>query len=85
MTLHLIDKLEHCMTKSNLSQSSNHILIFTRILYDIESNLSQVRRRVWKLIDLKKVKKIAKNFLTLLKSISTFEIDEYVEKMQKFL
>jgi hypothetical protein len=85
MTSHLIDRLEHCMTRLNLSQSLNHILIFTRILCDIESNLSRVRRRIWKLINLEKIKKIAKNALTLSKSISILEIDEYVEKMQKFL
>jgi hypothetical protein len=73
------------MTKSNLSQSSNHILIFTRILCDIESNLSRARRQIWKLIDLEKVKEIAKNAFTLLKSISILEIDKYVEKMKFFL
>jgi phosphate uptake regulator len=37
------------------------------------------------LINLEKIKEIAKNALTLLKSISILEIDEYVEKMHKFL
>jgi hypothetical protein len=85
MTSHLVDRLEHCMTRPDLSQSSDHIPIFTRILCGIESDLPRAHRRAWKLIDLEKVKEVAKNALTLSKSISALEIDEYVEKVQKFL
>ncbi len=85
MTTHLIDKLEHCTTRSDLNQSSNHISISIRILCEIESNSSRISRRAWKSIDLKKIKEAEKNASTLSRSSSTREIDEYVCEVQKFL
>jgi exonuclease III len=85
MTSHLADRLEHCMTRPDLSQSSDHIPISTRILCGTEPDLPRARRRAWKLIDLEKVKEVAKNAPTLPKPTSAPEIDEYVEKVQKFL
>ncbi len=85
MTIHLIDKLKHCTTRSDLSQSSNHISISIRIFCEIESNSSRISRRAWKSIDLKKIKKTEKNASTSSRSSSTREIDEYVCEVQKFL
>jgi hypothetical protein len=85
MTTHLIDRLKHCTTKFDLSQSSNHISISTRILCEIESNSSRIFRRAWKSIDLKKIKEAEKNASILSRSLSTREIDEYVCEVQTFL
>ncbi len=78
MTTHLIDRLKHCTTRSDLNQSSNHVSISIRIFCEIESNSSRISRRAWKSIDLKKIKKAEKNASTLSRSSSIREIDEYV-------
>ncbi len=85
MTTYLIDRLEHCQTRSDLSQSSNHISISIRILCEIESNSFRIFRKAWKSIDLKKIKEAEKNASTLSRSSSIREIDEYVCEVQKFL
>ncbi len=84
MTIHLIYKLKHCTTKSDLSQSSNHISISIRIFCEIESNSSRIFRRTWKSIDLKKIKKVEKNASTLSRSSSTREIDDTCVKFKNF-
>jgi hypothetical protein len=68
MTIHLMNKLKHCTTRSDLNQSLNHISISTRILCEIESNSFRISRRAWTSIDLKKIKKAEKkrvDFVTL--------------------
>jgi hypothetical protein len=85
MTIHLTKKLKHCMTRFDLDQSSNHILISIKIFCDTKSNLSRIARRAWKLIDLNKIKKTMKHALTLQFSITIREIDICVNKIQKFL
>jgi hypothetical protein len=85
MTTHLAKRLKHCMTRSNLDQSSNHIFISTKILCDTKSNLSRIARKAWKLIDLNKIKKAMKHALTLQSSITAREIDFCVNEIQKFL
>jgi hypothetical protein len=73
------------MTHFDLDQSSNHILISTKILCDTKSNSSRIARRVWKFIDLNKLKKTMKHALTLQSSITIREIDICVNEIQKFL
>jgi hypothetical protein len=85
MTTHLAKRLEYCMTRSDLDQSSNHILISTKILCDTKSNLSRIARRAWKLINLNKIKEAMKHALTLQSSITVREIDICVNEIQKFL
>jgi hypothetical protein len=85
MSTHLTKRLKHCMTRSDLDQSSNHIFISTKILCDTKSNLSRFGRRAWKLIDLNKIKKAMKHALTLQFSITIREIDFCVNEIQKFL
>jgi hypothetical protein len=85
MTTHLTKRLKHCMTHFDFDQSSNHILISTKILCDTKSNLSRIARRAWKLIDLNKIKKTMKHELTLQSSITIREIDFCVNEIQKFL
>ncbi len=85
MTIYLTKRLKHCMTRFDLDQSSNHILISTKILCDTKSNLSRIARKTWKLIDLNKIKKSMKYALTLQSSITVREIDFCANEIQKFL
>jgi hypothetical protein len=85
MTIYLIDRLKHCTTRFDLSQSLNHISISIHIFCEIESNSFRISRRTWKSIDLKKIKKTKKNASTLSRSSSIREINKYVCKIQKFL
>jgi hypothetical protein len=71
MTTHLTKRLKHCMTRFNLDQSSNHILISIKILCDTKSNSSRIARRTWKFIDLNKIKKTMKHAFTLQSSITS--------------
>jgi hypothetical protein len=85
MTTHLTKRLKHCMTYFDLDHSSNHILISTKILCHTKSNFSRIVRKVWKLIDLNKIKKTMKHAFTLQFSITVREIDICVNEIQKFL
>jgi hypothetical protein len=85
MTTYLTKRLKHCMTRFNLDQSSNHILISTKILCDTKSNSSRIARRAWKFIDLNKIKKAMKHTLTLQSLITIREINICVNEIQKFL
>jgi hypothetical protein len=83
---YLADRIKHCMIRSDMSQSSNHISIFTRILLEIDSNLVRfVKRRAWKQLDIHKLKKTEKEILFFKQSRSTAEVDVYIEKIQSFL
>jgi hypothetical protein len=73
------------MTRFNFDQSSNHILISTKILCDTKSNSSRIARKAWNIIDLNKIKKAMKHALTLQSSITVREIDICVNEIQKFL
>ncbi len=84
MTIHLAKRLKHCITRSDFDQSSNHIFISIKILCDMKSNSSRIARKVWKLIDLNKIKKTMKHALTLQSSITIREIDFCVNEIQKF-
>ncbi len=53
----LLNELVHCMSKSKLNQSSNHISIFIKIM--LEMNLKIKRhRRTWKKIDVEKLNSV---------------------------
>jgi hypothetical protein len=65
MTIYLTKRLKHCMTRFNFDQSSNHILISTKILCDTKSNFSRIACRAWKFINLNKIKKAMKHALML--------------------
>jgi hypothetical protein len=85
MTIHLTKRLKHCMTRFDFDQSSNHIFISTKILYDTKSNFSRIACKAWKFINLNKIKKTMKHEFTLQSSITIREIDICVNEIQKFL
>jgi hypothetical protein len=85
MTIYLTKKLKHCTTRFDFDQSSNHLLISTKILCDTKSNFSRITRRTWKFIDLNKITKAMKHALRLQSSITIREIDICVNEIQKFL
>lgn len=83
---YLTDKVEHCMTRLNIRQSSNYILISIRILLDANSNFVWlVKRRAWKLLNIFKLKKVEKEALLLRLSQNEIEIDAYTQKIKYFL
>jgi hypothetical protein len=83
---YLTDRIKHCMIRSDMRQSSNHILIFTRILLDVDSTFKWlIKRRVWKLLNIFKLKKIEKETSASEQSQSSAETDDYIEKIQQFL
>lgn len=82
MTSYLIEKIEHCMIRSNIRQSSNHISISTRILLEMKTNsMKLIKRRFWKLLNMSKMKEIEKNALTLKSLTIVVEIDAYTKKI----
>jgi hypothetical protein len=86
MTSFLTNRLEHCIFRSNMRQSLDHVSIFIRILLDIDSNsTSTSRRRAWKLLDMKKLKETEKKVFSIRSLEDVAEIDDYVREIQKFL
>ena len=57
----LINKVEHCKTKSEINQSFDHISIFTKLLLRIVTT-SIVLRKLWKSINVEKIKEMKKKF-----------------------
>jgi hypothetical protein len=54
MTKELQKRLIHCITRSKMNQSSNHISIFTKLMLIVKKNESR-RRRAWKSINSNKL------------------------------
>jgi hypothetical protein len=74
------------MSRLNMSQSFDHISIFTRILSKVDSNLIRiVKKRVWKLLNMIKLRKTKKKVFLIRSSSNIIEIDEYVKKIQNFM
>jgi hypothetical protein len=83
---YITNRIKHCMFKSNISQSSNHISIFTRIFNETNFNfVRSFKRRVWKLLDMNKLKKIEKNVSHFKNLNNENKIDAYVKDIQNFL
>jgi hypothetical protein len=54
MTKELQKRLIHCMTRSKINQSSNHISVFTKLMLIVKKNESR-RRHAWKSVNLDKL------------------------------
>ena len=62
MSDELINKIKHCKTKSKINQSFDHISIFTKLLLKIIT-ISIIFRRLWRSINVEKIKEMKKNSL----------------------
>ena len=72
------------MSRPEMNQSSDHIPISTRILLGSEQ-LTKVKRRAWKLLNMEKVREAESNAPPVTHPRSTAEIDQYAQKIQEFL
>ena len=78
MSEYLVVRLEHCMSRLELNQSSNHVPIPTRILLGSEPQ-PKIKRRAWKLLNLEKARE-AEQLAPIPESPrTTAEIDTYKE------
>jgi hypothetical protein len=83
---YLIEKIKHCMSKLDMKQSLNHISMSIRILLDFDLISTQsVKRRIWKLLDMIKLKEIERKAFISKNSQSIAEIDAFMKKIQNFL
>ena len=55
----LINKIEHCKARSKINQPFNYISMSTKLLLKIVTTLKTFRK-VWKSINVKKLKKMKK-------------------------
>ena len=79
-----MDRLEHCMSRPELNQSSDHIPISTRIA--LNSEVQTIReRRAWKLTNMRKLREAEKTAPPPKTPRSPAEIDAYTVSIQKFL
>ena len=80
----MTSRLEHCKSRVNIKQSFDHISIFIRLCLDFESILI-IRKRAWKLLNMKKLRAVEKHALWSRTFCNESEIDFYIEKIQQFL
>ena len=84
MSENLTERLEHCMSRPELNQSSAHIPISTRITLDSEPQ-TIIERRAWKLLNMEKLREAEKQAPPITTPRSHAEIDAYTVSIQKFL
>ena len=84
MSEYLAEKIEHCKTRPDLNQSSDHIPISTRILLGYEIP-TPIKRRAWKLLNMEKLREAEQTAPHTSHPRSREEIDEYTHTIQKFL
>ena len=84
MSENLTERLEHCMSRPELNQSSDHIPISTRITLDSEPQ-TIIERRAWKLLNMEKLREAEKQAPPVTTPRSHAEIDAYTVSIQKFL
>ena len=84
MSEFLANRLEHCKSRPELDQSSDHIPISTRIYLKSEPQKS-TKRRAWKLVDLEKLKEFEQYAPKPANPHTPIQIDEYIASIQKFL
>ena len=80
----LINKIEHCKTRSEINQSFDHISIFTKLLLKIVTT-SIVLRKLWKSINVEKIKEMKKKILSIKNSKTKSQINESIKKLQNYL
>ncbi len=82
MTKKLQEKFIHCMTRSKMNQSSNHISIFTKLMIIVKRNESR-RRRAWKSMS---TNKLLNNWRELVASSSfncVAQVEAYALEIQQ--
>ena len=84
MSEYLAERIEHCKTRLDLNQSSDHIPISTRILLGYEIP-TPIKRRAWKLLNMEKLREAEQTAPPTSHPRSREEIDEYTHAIQKFL
>lgn len=84
MSKYLAERLEHCKSRPDLDQSSDHSLISTCIFLKNKPRIN-IKRRAWKLLDLRKLKKVEQHASILKEPHIPAEIYAYTTIIQKFL
>jgi hypothetical protein len=82
MTKNLQKEFIHCMTRSKMNQSSNHISIFTKLMIIIKRNESR-RRRAWKSMNTNKFLNNWKDFVASSSFNCVARIEAYALKIQQ--
>ena len=80
----LINKVEHCKTKSEINQLFDHISIFTKLLLRIVTT-SIIFRKLWKSINVEKIKEMKKKISSIKNSNTKNQINESIKKLQNYL
>jgi hypothetical protein len=81
MTKELQKRLIHCMTRSKMNQSSNHVSIFTKLMLIVKKNESR-RRRAWKDISLDKLNNNWRDFVAFSFFSCRTQIENYALQIQ---
>ena len=80
----LLNRMLHCEIVSNLNQFSNDKSIVTRFQL-INKSRTSIKRKIWKLLNLKKLRQIQKLISTMSRLDSRRKIDEFANFIKKFL
>ncbi len=78
----LRNELMHCMTRSKLNQSSNHISIFTKIMLAIKLKTER-QSRAWKKIDVEKLNNNWQDLVVLSSLICREHVEEYAIRIKQ--
>ena len=84
MSNELINRIKHCKIKSEINQSFDHISIFTKFLLKIVTT-SIIFRKLWKSINVEKIKEIKKKVLLIKNSKIRSQINKSIKKLQNYL
>jgi hypothetical protein len=82
MTKKLQKEFIHCITKSKMNQSSNHISIFTKLKIIVKRNESR-RRRAWKNMSINKLLNNWREFVASSSFNNVAQAEAYVLKIQQ--
>ena len=84
MSNKLINKIKHCKTKSKINQSFDHISIFTKLFLGILTT-SIIFRKLWKSINVEKIREMKKKISSIKNSKTRNQINESIKKLQNYL
>ncbi len=82
MTKKLQKKFIHCMTRSKMNQSSDHISIFTKLMIIVKRNESR-RRRAWKSMSIDKLLNSWRELVASSSFNCVAQIEAYAQKIQQ--
>jgi hypothetical protein len=82
MTKKLQERFIHCMTRSKMNQSSDHISIFTKLMIVVKRNESR-RRRAWKSISIDKLLDSWREFVASSSFSCVAQVEAYAQKIQQ--